>query len=192
MHLSDEQILETDAIGELHLSQCNDCKMRAVNLLNLRKKLNQLPSARLEKNNWEKISYTYQLRSHDIKKRQTKKRMRFWKLSSATLAASLILVAVFPKVFFPNKDLENQQQLMMIIEQNNLLQQQLIVLRPEIAIGPVNLTLFRSELSVLDQSILRAHMQKMSIKEKTEFWLKRQDLLVKWLTKKSSLKTLSI
>ena len=193
MHLSDEQLLEIDAVGELHLSQCKDCQQRADNLLSVRNKLNELPLKILPSDNWEKIRYTYQMRNDEVKHKQNEKRITRWKISAFALAASLILAVIFPRTLIMDREAENtDQQLTLLIEQNNLLQQQLINLRPEIVSESDSFNFLRSQFSVLDRSIQRAHIQKKSKKEKLELWQKRQELLKQWLTTKTPLNTISI
>lgn len=193
MHLSDEQLLEIDAFSKLHLSQCKDCQLRVDNILKLRSKLNQLPSECLASDSWEKLKYTYQVRTDEIKQVQNKKQIKLWKLSAAALAASLILAVVFPRILVTDRGASSQyQQLTLLVEQNNLLQQQLIKLNPGIVTEPVSSNLIRYQLSVLDQYIQSANIQHRSIKEKSELWRKRQTLLKQWLTNETPTSTLSI
>jgi hypothetical protein len=193
MHLNDDQLLETDEFSALHLSQCKDCQRRADNLLKLRNKLNQLPSEGLVSGSWEKLKYTYQVRTDEIKQEQNNKQIKRWKLSATALAASLILAVIFPRTLVPGIDASSQyQQLTLLVEQNNLLQQQLIKLKPGIVTDPVKFNLIRYQLSALDQYIQSAHIEHRSIEEKSELWSHRQKLLKQWLTKKTSTNTLSI
>lgn len=193
MHLSDEQLLEIDALGELHLSQCKDCQQRADNVLNIRDKLEQLPAKSVTSDNWEKLKHTYQMRTDEINQLKNKKRIKFWKLSTVALAASLLLVVMLPKVSMMDKETSIQyQQLALLVEQNNVLQQQLIDLKPEIVTEPVRFSLLRYQFSVLDKSIQRAHIEQRSIEEKSVLWKKRQDLLKQWLATKQTSNTISI
>jgi len=193
MHLNDNQLLERDVSSELHLSQCRSCQLRAANVIKIRNKLNQLPSESLTSDSWEKLKYTYQLRNDEIKQAKHKKQIKMWKFSTAALAASFILAIIIPKIIVTDGISTNQyRELTLLIEQNNLLQQQLIKLKPEIATETVNFNLIRYQLSILDQDIHRAHVQQLSIKEKTERWQKKQDFLKQLLLKKTTMNTLHI
>ena len=55
MHLSDDQLLELDALGKLHLSQCKECQLRADNIQQINNKLDQLVSKNLASDSWEKL-----------------------------------------------------------------------------------------------------------------------------------------
>jgi len=193
MHLNDNQLLERDVSNELHLSQCKSCQLRAANVIKIRDKLNQLPSESLTSDSWEKLKYTYQLRNDEIKQAKNKKQIKIWKFSTAALAASFILAIIIPKILVTDRFSTNQyRELTLLIEQNNLLQQQLIKLKPEIATETVKFNLIRYQLSILDQDINRAHVQQLSIKEKTERWQKKQDFLKQWLINKTPMNTLHI
>jgi hypothetical protein len=76
MHLNDNQLLERDVSSELHLSQCESCQLRAANVIKIRDKLNQLPSECLANDSWEKLKYTYQLRTDEIKQAKNKKQIK--------------------------------------------------------------------------------------------------------------------
>ncbi len=193
MHLNDNQLLERDGVSELHLSQCKSCQLRAANVIKIRDKLNELPSESLTSDSWEKLKYTYQLRNDEIKQAKNKKQIKIWKFSTAALAASFILAIIIPKILVTDRFSTNQyRELTLLIEQNNLLQQQLIKLKPEIATETVKFNLIRYQLSILDQDINRAHVQQLSIKEKTERWQKKQDFLKQWLINKTPMNTLHI
>lgn len=193
MHLNDNQLLERDVLSELHLSQCNSCQLRAANVIKIRDKLNQLPSECLASESWEKLKYTYQLRTDEIKQAKHKKQITMWKFSTAALAASFILAFIIPKILVTDGVSTSQyRQLTVLIEQNNQLQQQLIKLRPGIVTETTNFDLIRYQLSILDQDIQRANVQQLSIKEKTERWKKKQDFLKQWLINKTPVNTLHI
>jgi hypothetical protein len=193
MHLNDNQLLESDAFSELHLSQCKSCQLRAANVRKIRDELNQIPSECLASDSWEKLKYTYQLRTDEIKQAKNKQQIKMWKFSTAALAASLILAIIIPSILGTDRFSTNQyRQLTLLIEQNNLLQQELIKLKPEIVTETSNFNLIRYQLSMLDQDIQRAHVQQLSIKEKTERWQKKQDFLKQLLINKTTMNTLHI
>lgn len=194
MHLSDEQLLEPESEDLFHISECNQCKQRIEALSEIRQQLTDMPSATLPNNSWNKLKSEYQLRANIKKQAQNEKRLKFWRITSFALAASLVLAILAPSTIMrPMIEQPYQDaQLAHLIAENNMLQHKVLEMHSSSPMEPISLNLFYNQISMLDLSIEEAHMQNSSIQEKSELWDKRQTLLKRWLTKNTTSNTLSI
>lgn len=194
MHLSDEQLIEPKPEDLIHISECAQCKQRIDTLNEIRQQFIDMPCATLPDTSWNKLKSEYQLRASTKKQAQNEKRLKFWRVTSFALAASLILAILAPSIMMrpvieqPYQD----TQLAHLIAKNNALQHQVLEMHSDSQMDPISLSLFYNQISILDLSIEEVHMQNGSIREKSELWDKRQALLKRWLTKNTTSNTLSI
>lgn len=187
MHLTDEQLLELDESGELHLAQCQTCSLRAENLKTFRHQLSSLPMATLPRESWRHIQAAQQIHCNEIELARSKKSIRFWQMSSFAIAASLVLALVLPRISTLEEGMSHQDmQLAMLIEQNNVLQQQLINSMRTAQTDQTDLSLVNSQLSILDQSIQSAYMRQLTVEEKSKLWNQRLELIKGKLSKKQA------
>ncbi len=193
MHLTDDQLLEHDEFAETHLLSCEICKQRANQLLNIRLKLSDLPIIAQSQNNWQsiqKLHFERQLQS-DLK--QSQQKIKFWRLGSLALAASLAIVVLWPNLQSSNQaDFNQSNQLAVLIEQNNLLQQQLLQKQNTNHLVNFNDGYLEFELSQLDQRIQKAYLEQSNDAHKKALWSERQELIKKSLSDHKQNKTITI
>jgi hypothetical protein len=190
MHLSDEQLLELDKSGHLHIDQCESCYQRVNNLNKIRLTFQTMPQNSLLSGSWQKIQNE---RQQSIELKKTRKELSSWKISSFALAASLTVVMLWPiSQSPPTTQSITNQELDLLIEQNRELQQQLDSTTQLNYLTKVNYQLIHMDIQSIDQAIQRAYLQKASDELKSELWEKRKQLVNQLLSRTKKIQTLTI
>ena len=181
MHLNDQQLIELDETDHAHISECDSCRIKANNLINLRQQLSELPEQEKIPSSWSEVQNIHSKRQQAKQLQQNRKLLNKWRLGSFALAASLLMVLIWPGSE-PTIEQINKTQLATLIEQNNLLQ---LKLGQELnSTASVNLKLIMLDISDIDQAIQRAYLLKMDDTEKLKLWKTRRELIEQLLADK--------
>jgi|GEM_PF-1411974 len=180
MHLSDEQLLELDESGKIHLMSCEQCRERAAEVLHIRAQLGQLNTVPAPQQSWLAIKADYQSQQRQQQQQQADKKLAFWRISSFALAASLaaVLIWQWPQLL-ERKGQPGSEAIQMasLIDQNRLLQQQLnqqLVTRTLTSSANKQLQI---ALAAIDRALQQAYLQNASEEDKAALWLQRQKII---------------
>ena len=172
MHLTDQQLIEDDYDENIHFSQCQPCQQRLEHLLVIRQQLLDIVPPDHQIDQWQSIKQDF-LSQHQPPS-SNKKKLNFWRLTSMSLAASLVLFAILLSP--PFKDNPSQaSDLEVLIAKNNQLQQQLVTLNGQLKLAGIKQLQF--QLGQLDAVIQQAYFDQLSDDHKITLWQQRQQLI---------------
>ncbi len=193
MHLSDEQLLEPNESGQLHIDQCEVCLHKMNNLNKMRQHFHSLSENSIATENWREIQKIQKERQQSLELKHTQKQLNRWKISSLALAASITAIMLWP-VFqtTPKTPSVASQQLNQLIEQNRYLQQQLDDTSQYDYQTKVSYQLIQMDIQSVDQAIQRAYLQGADNELKSELWEKRKQLVNQLLSGAKIITTLRI
>ena len=181
MHLSDQELMELDASGKLHLSECEHCQQKLNNLNQFREKFSQLPKMSMNKNGWQSIKQDYLYELKEKENESAKKQLFFWRSSSVGLAASLLIMVLWQLNLDSDINIASpDNQLSQLIAHNQMLQKE-FAQHAQINMTSVSLVELKHELSLVDIALRDAYEQKQSNEQKAQLWQKRQELMKKML-----------
>lgn len=193
MHLNDEQLLELDQSGHLHIDQCESCRQRASNLNEMRQVFQSMPDISLPSGGWQEIQKIQNERQQFSDLKRTRQQLTRWKIGSLALAASLTAIMLWPVSHTPplTSPLSNQQ-LNALIEQNRYLQQQLDLTLETNNQTNVSYQMLKMDIQSIDQSIQRAYLQGDSDEQKSSLWEIRKQLVDQLLSNDKKIQTIRI
>ncbi|MCW8878858.1 MAG: hypothetical protein OQK04_00750 [Kangiellaceae bacterium] len=181
MHLTDEQLIARDDVNDLHLAECEHCRLKAEKLAGIRQQLQKLPTHKLPVDLWPSVKQAEltERRKHQLE--SSEKRAKFWQISSFALAASLLVTGVWVGVFqSSNSQVDGglAEQVNLLIDQNKELQLQLKSRSGRELEGNFEFNRLTQELDKLDARLQRVYMQPGNLIEKNKLWSMRKILLV--------------
>lgn len=191
MHLSDDELLEIDEPGKLHLAECGECRQRAKVLFELRNAISENIQAPVNAPPWSSLHQHLQAVQKEQRIKQVENRARFWRVSSFALAASLAVVVLWQGTFREDiKQLSGSEesQLIALIDTNKQLQQQVMLKN----LGGVEFKALQMQLEVIDKALQQAYLQELSEEQKAALWQQRQLILKRSLANKKESKILRI
>ncbi|NMP17638.1 hypothetical protein [Thalassotalea sp. Y01] len=188
MHLSDDQIIEPNALELRHLEHCDVCLQRQQHLRGIRQSLaTSFDQDALPEPIWQNIKQAIEQpqQSASTEQQPNNKVTNGWRNLALALAASLVLVVMVPQVMdsTPQQD-PVELTLTQLIEQNQLLQSQLQLAVEEKSLSDVQLQMLYFKLDEIDRSLQFLYSQQGAKDEKTALWEKRKQLINKTLSSK--------
>jgi len=190
MHLTDEKLLELNESDSEHLLQCNECKQRAKVLIRIRQQLDQqicqnstLPDF---KASWQIVKQVHfevhQQREslENIKTTKAQHKITFWQVSSMMLAASLLIVAIFPHMKVnPELELPTANKIVLVkwIEENVQLQQLFEQQFNRNLLSRVSINQLQLKLANIDDLLQQAYFKNASDEEKLKLWQQRKKII---------------
>lgn len=193
MHLTDEQLLELDQSGHLHIEQCESCRQRASNLNDMRRAFQTMPDITLPPGGWQKIQKIQVERQQFTDLKRTRQQLTRWKIGSLALAASFLAVMFWPLAQSPSiSHPVTNQQVSLLIQQNKRLQLLLDDASQKDSQTKVSYQLLQLDLQSVDQTIQRAYLQGANNDVKSELWEKRKQLVNQLLSRTGRIQPLRI
>lgn len=193
MHLSDQQLLEVDESGLLHIGQCSECCLRANNLRKMRLNLQAMPALTSSSKGWNDVQKFHKERQQSIEINQVRLQLKRWKVGSLALAASLLAMIIWPNIHLPPTELPiKNQHLSLLIQQNQKLQQQLDSSSQVIYSTSVSYQVLQMDLQSIDQAIQRAYLEGANDDSKSKLWIKRKQLMNQLLSGTKKIQPLRI
>jgi len=190
MHLTDEKLLELNESDNEHLIQCSKCKHRAKTLINIRQQLDQqiyqsstLPDFKASWHIVKQVHYEVHQQRESLQNIETTKaqhKITFWQVSSMMLAASLLIVAIFPHMKV-NPEIElpavNSIVLVKWIEENVQLQQLFEQQFNDNLLSRVSINQLQFKLADIDDLLQQAYFKNASDEEKLKLWQQRKRII---------------
>ncbi|NQZ83667.1 MAG: hypothetical protein HRT52_21925 [Colwellia sp.] len=190
MHLTDEKLLELNESGKEHLLQCTKCKQRAKVLIGIRQQLDQqicqsstLPDFKASWHIVKQVHEEVHQQSESLQKVKTTKaqhKITFWQVSTMMLAASLLIVAIFPHMKV-NPEIElpvaNKIVLVKWIEENVQLQQLFEQQYNNNLLTRVSINQLQFKLASIDDLLQQAYFKNASDEEKLTLWQQRKKII---------------
>lgn len=198
MHLNDQQLIELDEGNLNHITSCSVCRQRLEVLKQLRAGLQDIdiPESFIPLNDgWQalKLAQQAQQQQPNVSYNLNSKRGQRWWISSLSLAASIVLIAIiFHDKYIVAPQINHDIQLAALIEQNNLLQKKLAAMQENNNKTIEGYGQLRYLLTSLDQQIQQAYIDTKPAEQKLLLWLERQKTIERWFEKKEAPKSIKI
>jgi len=193
MHLNDQQLLELSQENNQHITECEACRAKAENLVQLRNQLSDLPQVEVMPDCWSEIQKAHNNNQQEKKLSQTRKQLGQWRLASFALAASLAVFVFWSNIeSSPSTNSLMTESLVALIEENNELQRLLSNKTKNNYQTHVQYKLQKTDFNLIDQAIQRAYLQGASDLEKYNLWKARKNLMNKLLVETKKTQTIRI
>lgn len=178
-HFSDLELLELTNDNEQHLQVCSDCSERYKNLIGLRESASRIAEVTPPKSILNGL-----LRSTEVAISQSA--IRFWRYTSISLAASLVITISYLVLVVDGKE---KEQLDNLVLENQFLQ----TLVSEHGLGfeyssNETLDILFYEIREADEELQRAYVDDASVESKILLWQERKLLMQKILVEERNLK----
>lgn len=185
MHLSDEQLLdlrlaETTYDKKSHLGQCLHCQQRLEHLANFRQTLSDIKIPKMETDQWLTLQQEFVTNNSQKQHFQLKSKIRRLQIGLVAIAASLMVVLIYPSINNLEQNLASnnyEMQLSAIINENNQLQTIISNNKKNNAQVAVATKSLEFKLNIIDQQIQRSYLENLPIVEKIRLWELRRDTL---------------
>ena len=180
-HLTDEQLLESDAFNNIHLTSCENCKLRLQHISQIRNKLIAIPLLIAPESIGQNIDFHSQAKHKQRLLGQTQRsseKKLLWQSVLVSMAASIAVVIVISwwRVSAPINE-NVYSALAKIIDKNN---QVFSPSKDHMGKMAVFIDLqFDDELSRIESDIQNAYLNNSLPEQKLQLWEQRHALLIK-------------